>query len=452
MNSSVCNHEAAGIAALYEYDILDSAPEKVFDDLVFLAAQICDTPIAIINFIDANRQWFKAKIGLDIEQIPRNIGFCRRCLQQRETLIIPDTLVDEEYAKDAVVTSEPYARFYAGVPLIVPGGEVIGTISIVDRIPRQMTTKQVEALQAISRLVVMQLEVRRNSLETITARQSAKMQICEQTALLEIATDVLMDTDITQQKKLEKQFSHAQRVAEMGIIAGSITHDLNNLLSPILTSVQLLQRKYSDRHTQKILSIIENNTKHGINLVKQVLSFVPGIEDDIPVKTAVLQYQVIQLKHLILEMQHIVQQTFPKSISLAIKIQPDLLPIYGNNTQIYQILMNLCLNARDAMPEGGNLSIYADNIFIDQNYAQIHRDAQVGDYILLTVTDTGLGIHQQLLDKIFEPFFTTKKINKNSGLGLSKVLDMIKEHQGFIKVSSFVGKGTKFQVYLPAVK
>ncbi|WP_414548317.1 ATP-binding protein [Anabaena sp. CCY 0017] len=542
MKSSVCNHELARIAALNQYEILDSAPEQVFDDLVLLAAQICDTPIALINLLDANRQWFKAKIGLDVQQIPMNIGFCRRCVQQREILIIPDTLADEEYATDAVVTSQPYARFYAGVPLIVPGGQAIGTISIVDRIPRQITTKQVEALQAISRLVVTQLEVRRNSIN-ISARQRAEMQICEQTAFLDIATDAVIvqdlshnilawnksakniygwsaaeaigknamellhnealpnyleiyrnvleygswqgelqrkrksgseitvqshwillhdqnfkvksiliaDTDITQRQELEKQFLRAQQVEKIGILASGITHDLNNVLSPILMSAHLLQRKYSDRDTQKILSIIENNTKHGINLIKQVLSVVPEIEGSIPEKVAVLKPKVIQIKGLILEMQQMMQQIFPKSISLSIEIKPNLCPIYGNKTKFYQILMNLCLNARDAMPHGGNLSISADNIFIDQNYAQMYPNTQVGDYLLLIITDTGLGINEKLLDKIFEPLFTTKKVGKGTGLGLSIVLGIIKEYNGFIKVSSCVGKGTKFQVYLPAV-
>ncbi|MBE9200969.1 MULTISPECIES: ATP-binding protein [unclassified Nodularia (in: cyanobacteria)] len=537
MNSSVCNHEAARIAALYEYEILDSAPEQVFDDLAFLAAQICDTPIALINLLDANRQWFKAKIGLDIPQIPMNIGFCRRCVQQKETLIIPDALADEEYATDAVVTSEPYARFYAGVPLIVPGGEAIGTISIVDRIPRQITAKQVEALEAISRLIVTQLEVRRNSID-IFAGQRADVQICEQTALLDIATDaiivrdlshnilvwnksaetiygwsaaeaigenamelldkqalpkdseiyqdvlqygcwqgelqkntksgvniivesrwnllgddtiLIVDTDITQRKELEKKILRAQRVERIGTLASGIAHDLNNVLSPILMSVHLLQPKCGDRETLKILSIIESNTKHGINLVKQVLSFVQGMEGDIPLQPAAVQHTVIQVKDLILEMQQIVEQTFPKSISLSTEIPADLWPIWGNSTQFHQILMNLCLNARDAMTKGGNLSISADNIFIDQTYARMSVDAQVGDYIVLTVTDTGLGMNQKILDKIFDPFFTTKEIDQGTGLGLSTVTRIVEEHHGFIQVSSLVGKGTKFQVYLPAI-
>ncbi|MDB9340510.1 MULTISPECIES: ATP-binding protein [Cyanophyceae] len=543
MNSSVCNHEAARIAALDQYQILDSAPEQVFDDLAFLAAQICDTPIALINLLDANRQWFKAKIGLDIQQIPMNIGFCRRCVQQRETLIIPDTLADEAYATDAVVTSAPYARFYAGVPLIIPGGEAIGTISIVDHIPRQITTKQVEALQAISRLIVTQLEVRRNSIEDTTANQRAKLQICEQTALLDIATDaiivrdlshnilvwnksaeniygfsaaeaigenamellenqsiakeleiyrdvlkygswqgelqrnrksgekilvnsrwslfcdedlqpksiLIVDTDITQRQELQKQFLRAQRVEKIGTLAGGIVHDLNNVLSPILMSVHLLQRQCGDRQTEQILSIIDNNTKHGINLVKQMLSFVQGIGGDISEQPTALQHTVIQVKDLILEMQQIVQQTFPKSISLSTEIPPDLWQIYGNSTQFHQILMNLCLNARDAMPEGGRLSISASNIFIDENYAKMSLDAQVGDYIVLTVTDTGLGINPKILDKIFAPFFTTKEIGQGTGLGLATVIAIVKEHDGLITVSSSVGQGTKFQVYLPAI-
>jgi CheY-like chemotaxis protein len=227
----------------------------------------------------------------------------------------------------------------------------------------------------------------------------------------------------------------------IGTLASGIAHDLNNVLSPIVMSVQLLKNKCSDRNTQQILSIVENNAKRGANLVKQVLSFVRGIEGD---------RTVLQLKHLILEMQQIVQQTFPKAIAITTEIQPDLFPVCGDSTQLHQVLMNLCLNARDAMPEGGNLSITAENISIDRNYTKMHLDAQIGTYIVLAIADTGLGIKNEFLDRIFEPFFTTKQFSNGTGLGLSTVMGIIKGHGGFITVSSCVGS-TIFKVYLPAV-
>ncbi|OUL25587.1 PAS domain S-box protein [Nostoc sp. 106C] len=800
MKSLVFNPEAARLEALRQYQILDTGPEQAFDDIAFLAAQICDTPIALINLIDTNRQWFKAKVGLDIEQMPIELGFCPLCIKQSHILIIPDTLADEQFANSQVVISEPHVRFYAGVPLMAPGGEAIGTICIVDRVPHQISQKQIESLHALSRLVIRQLELRRNLaeltsikteykqaqqalhqsentlgsffnsapmmmgivelvdndilhisdnlatakffgltpsamqnglepemgvpqkhlfecidyyhqaehsqlpvrfeysydtpqgktclsatvcaiaesfgkrpqfayvienitdrkqaeeelrwkeallrsmasvsglafyvvdnrtdeilyfndrfceiwgieqlkkqmecrelknrdiipdcmklivdipafaascqplhseecrrvvedeiafndgrtirrfstqvrdrqdkyfgrlyiFEDITTRKQVEQQICEQAALLDISTDaivlrdlsnkillwnksaehlygwkaeeaigqnanqlflnetlsqyseicqivldkgcwqgeldrtsqlgrelivesrwmlvrdehlqaksiLIVDTDITHKKQLEKKFLRAQRMESIGTLASGIAHDLNNVLSPILMSVQILKTKFHDQQIEQMLSILENNTKRGANLVKQVLSFARGIEGD---------RQLIQVKQLILELQQITQETFPKTIEFITELASDLLPVYGNSTQLHQVLMNLCLNARDAMPDGGEITISANNIYIDEIYSQAYFDAQEGYYIVLTVSDTGLGIPNEILDKIFEPFFTTKEFGSGTGLGLSTVMGIIKGHGGFINVSSCVGKSTQFKVYLPAV-
>ncbi|MBW4609265.1 MAG: PAS domain S-box protein [Hassallia sp. WJT32-NPBG1] len=664
MNTLTLKNEARRLDALRQYQILDTPPEEVFDDLAFLAAQICGTAIALINLIDNKRHWFKAKVGLDVQQMPRDIGFCPFCIEKGDALVIPDTLADERYASDPVVTSEPYVRFYAGVPLITPSGEAIGTVCIVDQKPREINHEQLEALKALSRVIIKELETRRNLtelasikteykqtkqalcesestlrsffdsapmmmgtvelryddirhisgnaasakffgltpeamknrfasnigvpqkylhkwinhyreaekarspvtfeylhetgeakkwlratvssiagcssspqrftyvVEDITERKQAEQQLREQAALLDISTDAIVvrdlsnkillwnksaeklygwkaeeaigkninqldnealpqpeiyqtvlsdgnwqgelqkytksgkqiivesrctlvcdeyqkaksilvvETDVTQKKQLETQFLRAQRMESIGTLASGIAHDLNNMLSPILLAVPLLKAKLSDERSQKVLSIVENNAKRGASLVKQVLSFARGIEGD---------RTVLQLKHQILEMKQIIEQTFPKSITFQKEIEPDLWQISGDSTQIHQILINLCINARDAMPNGGTLKISAKNIFIDESFARMHIDAKVGSYTLLSVTDTGIGICQETLDKIFEPFFTTKEFGKGTGLGLSTVIGIVKGHGGFITVSSALNKGTKFQVYLPAV-
>jgi two-component system cell cycle sensor histidine kinase/response regulator CckA len=794
MQPQACHSEAARLEALRQYQILDTPPEQAFDDLVFLATQICGVPIAIINLIDSNRQWFKAKIGIDLDEMSTDIGFAPICMHLGEVLIIPDTLADELYAKNPVVISEPHVRFYAGVPLITPEGESIGVLCVADRVPRQLNSQQLAGLLALSRLIVRQLEIRRNLaelasskqeyqkaqealrqsestlgsffnsapmmmgivelvdseirhisdnaatvkffgltptgntgmvnqymchcinyyhharetqssvnfeypcdtpdsrrwlratvsaiegssadrprfayilediterkqaeeqlcwkeallrsmtgvsplafyvvdnrtdnilyfndrfceiwgiedlkeqmerrelknqditakclkfildapafvesckllqskenrcvvedeiqftdgriirrfstqvrdendkyfgrlylFEDITARKQAEHQVREQAALLDITTDAIVvrdlsnkiflwnksaqklygweveeavgnyanelfynepllknseihqhvlkygswqgelqkriksgkeiivesrwtlvrdehgqaksilvvDTDITQKKQLEKQFLRAQRMESIGTLASGIAHDLNNVLSPILMSVQLLKTKCNDERTLQILTIVESNAKRGANLVKQVLSFVRGIEGD---------RTVLQVQHLIYEMKQIVEQTFPKSISVSTEIHPHLWQVCGDSTQLHQVLMNLCLNARDAMPEGGNLHIAVKNKFIDENYAKMHLESRVGYYIILSVSDTGIGIPQEQIDRIFEPFFTTKEFGKGTGLGLSTVMGIIKGHGGFITVSSSIGKGTQFQVYLPAIQ
>ncbi len=252
---------------------------------------------------------------------------------------------------------------------------------------------------------------------------------------------LIVNTDITQKKQLEAQFLRAQRLESIGTLASGIAHDLNNILAPILMTAQLLETQLNDERSQRLLPILIINAKRGANLVKQVLSFTRGLEGD---------RTVLQLKHLIIEIQQIIRETFPKSIEVCTQIPQNLWTVCGDATQLHQVLMNLCVNARDAMPDGGTLKILAENLLIDENYAKMHIDAKVGHHIVITVSDRGIGIKPEILDRIFEPFFTTKELGKGTGIGLSTVVGIIKSHGGFIDVESEQGKGSQFKVYLPA--
>lgn len=252
---------------------------------------------------------------------------------------------------------------------------------------------------------------------------------------------LIVNTDITQKKQLEAQFLRAQRLESIGTLASGIAHDLNNVLAPILMTAQLLESQLQDERSQRLLPILISNAKRGANLVKQVLSFTRGMEGD---------RTLLQLKHLIREIQQIIKETFPKSIEVSTQISANLWTVFGDPTQLHQVLMNLCVNARDAMPGGGKLKITAENFLIDANYAKMHIDARVGAYVAIAVTDTGSGIAPEIVDRIFEPFFTTKELGKGTGLGLSTVLGIIKSHSGFISVYSELGKGSEFKVFLPA--
>jgi hypothetical protein len=254
-----------------------------------------------------------------------------------------------------------------------------------------------------------------------------------------------VDTDITQKKLLEAQLFRAQRLESIGTLASGIAHDLNNILTPILAVAQLLPLKFPDVYEQDnhLLEILENSAKRGADLVKQVLSFARGVEG---------KRMALQLKHLIREVVKILKETFPKSVEVYIDIAPDLWLVSGDGTQLHQVLMNLCVNARDAMLNGGTLSICAENLLIDENYARMHLEAKTGPYTVTTVSDTGVGIPREVLDRIFEPFFTTKEQGKGTGLGLSTVIGIVKSHGGFVNVYSEVGSGTSFKIYLPAVQ
>lgn len=250
-----------------------------------------------------------------------------------------------------------------------------------------------------------------------------------------------IDIDLTEQKKLEQQFLRAQRMEGIGTLAGGIAHDLNNLLAPIIMGVDLLRRDDCNEKARMIIDNIERSARRGSDLIKQVLSFARGVEGArIP----------IQVRYLLREMESIIANTFPKNILLSIHAPDDLKPVVGDPTQLNQVLLNLCVNARDAMPEGGRLSITAHNVTIDDDqYALIERSAPKGDYVLIEVSDEGHGIPTGIIDKIFDPFFTTKELSKGTGLGLSTVLGILRSHGGFVNAYSEDHKGSVFKIYLP---
>jgi PAS domain S-box-containing protein len=254
-----------------------------------------------------------------------------------------------------------------------------------------------------------------------------------------------VDTNITEKKLIQAQFFRTQRLESLGTLAGGIAHDLNNILTPILAASQLLQTRFtnSDERYHQLLTIIESNGKRGASLVKQVLSFARGFKGE---------RTIVQVKHLIAEIIQIARQTFPKSIEFFTSIPEDLWAVCGDVTQLHQVLMNLVVNARDAMPQGGTLKIVAQNMFIDETYTRMHLDAKVGNFIVISVSDSGIGMPPEILDRIFEPFFTTKELGTGTGLGLSTALGIIKNHNGFINVTSQVGKGSQFKLFLPSVE
>lgn len=252
-----------------------------------------------------------------------------------------------------------------------------------------------------------------------------------------------VDTDITEKKQLESQFLSAQRLESLGTLASGIAHDLNNIFTPILGIAEVLPLLFPnlDGRTQNLLKILSDSTRRGVDLVTQILSFARGAEGKNP---------AIQVCDVIAEIQQIVRQTFPKNIETIFNYADSLATIAADSTLIHQVLMNLCVNARDAMPNGGILTVSTENLKLDENSAKIYADAQPGDYIAISVTDTGTGIPPELIDRIFEPFFTTKDIGKGTGLGLSTSSGIIKSHGGFMNVDSEVGKGTCFKIYLPS--
>jgi PAS domain S-box-containing protein len=252
---------------------------------------------------------------------------------------------------------------------------------------------------------------------------------------------IAVKDEITERKGLQSQLLRAQRLESIGTLAGGIAHDLNNILGPILLSIQVLRMKLNDASMQNLIDTIESASIRGKNIVAQVLAFARG-SDSTPI--------LIQVRHIVKEVEDVIKQTFPKDIDIQSYLPKDLWTINADPTQIHQILLNLCVNARDAMPHGGRLTVNVKNIVIDESLAQRYDDARSGRYLEIEVRDTGTGMPPDIQQKIFDPFFTTKAPGQGTGLGLSTVYTIVKHHHGFISMNSIVGEGTVFQIYIPA--
>ena len=253
---------------------------------------------------------------------------------------------------------------------------------------------------------------------------------------------LVINRDITEQRLLEAQFRRAQRLESLGTLAGGIAHDLNNVLSPITMSLALLDRKISDPGLKRCIASLETSVQRGSDIVKQVLLFARGSEKE---------FAPQQLRYVIREITTIIRETFPRTIEVTTDVARDLAFVQGDATQLHQVLMNLCVNARDAMPDGGRLAISASNLSLDDNDAKMLLGGQPGEYVMVSVSDTGIGIPREIQERIFEPFFTTKDLGKGTGLGLSTVYAIVKDHHGFINLYSDVGKGACFKICFPAV-
>ncbi|XHR26845.1 MAG: ATP-binding protein [Chthoniobacteraceae bacterium] len=249
--------------------------------------------------------------------------------------------------------------------------------------------------------------------------------------------------DITERKQTEERFLRTQRMESLGVLASGIAHDLNNILGPILMATSMLQENIKDEANRELIGIIEEAAQRGTDIVGQVLMFARGAKG---------QRKTVDTRHLLEQVGRILRKAMPEAVNFVTSLPEDLSNITGDLTQLHRVFMNLCVNARDAMPSGGLLTLSGHNTEVDRAAAKHNPDARPGRYVCITVTDTGIGIPEQIRETIYDPFFTTKEIGKGTGLGLSTVLAIVKNHDGFVTLDSKVGKGSVFSVYLPATQ
>lgn len=250
-------------------------------------------------------------------------------------------------------------------------------------------------------------------------------------------------TDVTEKRRMEEQMLRAQRMESIGTLAGGIAHDLNNILTPILMSLSILRMKLTQPRDITLLDSLETSANRGAEMVKQILGFARGVES---------QRILLNPKDAVTEIERLLHETFPKSIRLHYHCDPGLWLVEADPTQLNQVLLNLCVNARDAMHDGGDLFVSVDNIIIDEQFASMNAGAKPGPHIAFEVRDTGTGIAPEVRERIFDPFFTTKEVGKGTGLGLATTLGIVRSHHGFIELSSQVGKGSCFRVFFPAIE
>ena len=257
----------------------------------------------------------------------------------------------------------------------------------------------------------------------------------------EITHFIAIKQDVTERRRLEQQFLRAQRTQSIGLLAGGVAHDLNNVLTPVLMALPLLRHPVAPEQRDHLLDTLEQSVRRGANIVQQVLTFARGVE---------VQRVLVQPRHLVRELTKIAEETFPRDIRVQSSMPGSLWPCLGDPTQIHQVLLNLAVNARDAMPDGGQLSFTAANVQLRERLQFLDFDIPPGPYVSLSVTDTGMGIAPENLERMFEPFFTTKPAGKGTGLGLSTVLGIVKSHGGLVEVKTRLGSGSTFTVFLPA--
>ena len=519
--------------AVRRYAILDTAPERPFDDITAWAARLCQAPMAILSLVDRDRHWFKSRFGLAApDEAGRADAFCEH-VTARGIMVVPDARVDARFAANPFVVGEPHVRFYAGCPLLTGDDQVIGTLSVLDRAARTLAPDQGEALAMLARVAMTQLELRRHVMELEDAEARTRL-VVESTLDAVVTTDafgrvtgwnphaeqifgwrrdeilgrLLSDTviperyragheeglarfratgegrlfnqcieiealhraghefpvelaiaplrlggtlafsafvrDITERVRLEEQLRQAQKMDAVGRLAGGVAHDFNNLLTVILGRSDLLAELVPEgTPARRAADLIQATARKASSLTQQLLALS---------RKQVLQRRVLDLGAVVAGIEPVLRRLIGEDIEVSVARDPGPAWVAGDSSQLEQVVLNLAVNARDAMPHGGRLALATRSLELDEAFVRRHPAARPGPHVMVSATDTGHGMDAETRARIFEPFFTTKSTGKGTGLGLATVYGIVKQHDGYIAVDSAPGAGTTFVVYLPRVE
>ncbi len=401
--------EARRQRALERMQALDTAPEPAFDELTWLAAKLCGTPMGLVTLLSTERQWVKARYGVEVPQTERGHAFCNYTVEQSDVLEVHDARSDERFVRNPLVTGPFGLRFYAGAPLLMSEGVAIGALCVLDREPRVLSPDQRRGLLLLSRQVVTQLELRRHLLEEAQMRT-----------------------------RMQKQLHHSDRLASIGELAAGLAHELGTPLAVVIGRARMLATGTGD--PDAVASIAKTITEQGERMsaiLKQLLEFARRRE---PRKATHDLRTVLQQGLLLLE-------GLARKRSAALVLEPRDEPLLGSfdPTQLAQVINNLVMNAVQSMPNGGVVTLSCGEL----TCAPPGSDAAPSRHLWLCVSDQGEGMTPEQRARIFEPFFTTKETGEGTGLGLPVSAGIVKDHQGWFDVVSERGHGSKFTVYLP---
>jgi len=385
-------NENERLAALNGYQVLDTMPEQEFDDLTQIASQICQTPIALISLVDQSRQWFKSKVGLDASETPRDLAFCSHAILQSDVFIVPDSFKDERFHDNPLATGAPNVRFYAGAPLKTPSGHQIGTLCVIDHVPRKLSAQQVSALQALARQIVSQFELRISI------------------ARVENAT------------KTKTRF------------LANMSHEIRTPMNGIIGMTNLLLGSIDDPVDAERLRIIQNCGNSLLNLIDDVLDF-----SKLEVDKVELEFQPFLLHSVVDEVVELLNiRASEKGLTLSYRsMETGPLCVSGDATRFRQVLMNLVTNALK-FTEVGSIEILSQAEKLDDGRWKIQ----------FSVKDSGIGIPEQIKGKLFVPFSqvdasTTRRFG-GSGLGLAICKGLCEKMSGSVWVESVEGRGSTF--------